>query len=714
MYLMYYKLILLLVISAVSVHAHAKSQKILSHAQAGKIVADARGVVSALAEHLSYIVQPDQEEADVDAAIADKFSGPGRLFYNDQVEITLNPANARANTGPEKSKMLLYLKSFRNRFIPQAGDENSVKFEITANSDIFEGENSLFIYVYYNERFNGKYKDSILEPHKTPWLAELRIVEIGNGYRSYISSLEPQVGQDISSFKRVVISDEGNGSTVSGLEAAVSEGYYVAMLKKGQDALKRDLYGDAFYALSEARRGTAQASAAESSIRQINLTMTARGLDYFKDLSEQLIAKASRFEEAYQYNEAARCFNYAKEVRPDAAVKLEGRLQALGQRQEREHRLAALLDKEAYSEAISSYKTVISKEPENPYLLLGLARAYAGAGMEKDALTAFMQAKAKSPGTAEAYRQLASFYETQQSYGKAYDELVTYQSLTPPDAGDKKLLSRMAYDRGMQLFQEGKNGEAADSFKSALANDPANKGALVARASQYLYRRDFGNAEKAAAEALRGDNTYAPALYVKAQALEGAENLEDAIAAYQSAIAADPANFEYRNKLGCLQTTTHNYRDAENTFSICIGLSPRRRREIFQRQQAYWLRGKVYYLQNKNNEAIADYKTYEDSAQNIGDAFYLDYANLHIQKGTFSEAIAYLDKIKQKNVLSGMWLSRGIVYYLQANSGYSMLFERAFENIDKDIVRYAPRALEVYDHCSEFRKLCKNKKIRFD
>ena len=76
-------------------------------------------------------------------------------------------------------------------------------------------------------------------------------------------------------------------------------------------------------------------------------------------------------------------------------------------------------EKEKYEEAISNFKKIIEKYPNDFKSYINLGAAYALTFNYKDAITAFEKAIEINPSFAEAYNELGIVYATEEKYSQA-------------------------------------------------------------------------------------------------------------------------------------------------------------------------------------------------------------------------------------------------------------------------------------------------------
>lgn len=349
-------------------------------------------------------------------------------------------------------------------------------------------------------------------------------------------------------------------------------------------------------------------------------------------------------------------------------------------------------------------------------LHVGLARAYAALGQPEQAEAEFEAALHADPGFPEAYKWRGYFYKDHKDYRRAYDALAGYQARAE-DTADVNILSDMALCRGKLALAQNNIVQAAESFNAAIQYNPSNGEALIAQADLLRLQGEKGikAALKLVDEALRQDDKNAEAYAVRARIFESQADKEAAAEAYQSAIKFDKDNPRWYYELGKLQMEIKDKTDnsAILSFTTCMSIRNASREDALLQVQALWKRGKCYYLQNRNDEAEADYDAYRQKARMLPPQFKVDYANLLIKRARYDEALAAL---KQAGEKPETLLSLGILNYTRYptdESTYADYFTRAFrDGVSQEDVKNAPNMRMVYENCSLVKSLVK--KFRYN
>lgn len=682
------------------------------------IKSQAEQTVGDLVNLLNTVADPGNSDADLQDAIDNAVTADSRMrifFQGDfEADDDLDP-NIPADEAMGKD-IRAYLRQFRNFYIQNKA--LSIRYQITQVGDIHVGESHLYLKVFFNQIMNGKDRKGNEFPSKMAKVAEMQVVNIGGQYKTLISHLDRQTkAGDYGSTPVVTISDAAdNNVSDDGLATQRSESYYRVKLAEGTRLLGEGNYTEAYYSLKEAKRFAGTSSDAEARILELMAKMRSRNIEPTENLYNGLSARATALQEKYRYNQARTYLGYAMEVRPDAARNVAASMLALSQLQEKQQLLWDLLDKGAYTEAQSGFSAAIAKDKYNPMMHVGLARAYAATGQPEQADAEFEAALRADPGFPETYKWRGYFFKDRRDYGKAFDAFAGYQARAE-DTGDLSILSDMALCRGKLAMAQNNVVAAAEAFNAAIQANPANTEALIAQADLLRLQGDKGikAALKLVEDALRQDDKNADAYAVRARIFESQANKAAAADAYQNAIKFDKDNPRWYYELGKLQMEIKDKTDnsAILNFTTCMSIRNVSREDALLQVQALWKRGKCYYLQNRNDEAEADYAAYRQKARLLPTQFKVDYANLLIKRARYDEALTTL---KQAGEKPEALLSLGILNYTRYptnEDAYADYFTRAFrDGVSQEDVKNAPNMRMVYDNCALVKSLVK--KFRYN
>jgi Flp pilus assembly protein TadD len=129
----------------------------------------------------------------------------------------------------------------------------------------------------------------------------------------------------------------------------------------------------------------------------------------------------------------------------------------------------AYFQAQRYGESIGEYSNLAQLEKPNFDLLIDWALAYDGAGRYDEAIEKLKQAASIEPG-AHVYSQLGIEYAKQGNYSEALDALAIAIQSNPSFMGGISY-----FTRGNVYAKLGRNAEAAEDYRRAIALDPQNQ-----------------------------------------------------------------------------------------------------------------------------------------------------------------------------------------------------------------------------------------------
>lgn len=130
------------------------------------------------------------------------------------------------------------------------------------------------------------------------------------------------------------------------------------------------------------------------------------------------------------------------------------------------------LQKRNFSRVITDANKYIKEHPDQPFFHTIISIAYLYTGDVKSALDILKAAEKKFPKDYQILFHLAKVYEEIPDYGKAVSYFTKSFEATPEEYRDAR--SDCLNDIGVNQYRMGLTEEAANSWKKALAIDPAN------------------------------------------------------------------------------------------------------------------------------------------------------------------------------------------------------------------------------------------------
>ena len=195
---------------------------------------------------------------------------------------------------------------------------------------------------------------------------------------------------------------------------------------------------------------------------------------------------------------------------------------------------AEMLQRGAFSNAVTNFRKVVEREPRNFEAQYNLAFAYLGWGRYSNAVEEFKKALSLQQSSSHAWVNLAVAYENM-----------------------------------------GKSGEALDALSKAVKADPGNMTARVNLASMYANNNKLKQAIDEYMNIVKMGHIQPEVLVNLAKCLVSAKRTDEAKNYFQEAIAADPNNVEARWELAHIFWKNEKNPDrALQELKLAIGARP--------------------------------------------------------------------------------------------------------------------------------------------
>ena len=193
-----------------------------------------------------------------------------------------------------------------------------------------------------------------------------------------------------------------------------------------------------------------------------------------------------------------------------------------------------LLERGAFSEAVSAFRGVVSREPDNFEAQFNLAFAYLQWGRNSNAIQEFKRALSYQPNNSEIWSNLA----------------ICYENL-------------------------GQSDQAIGALYKAVQYNPSNITARVNLAAMYHNANQYGKAIAQYKEVIQMDGTNEEALTNLAKCLTSTGKFAEAKNYLMQAVAANPNNGMARWELGNIYTKHEKNNDkAINEYKLAITADP--------------------------------------------------------------------------------------------------------------------------------------------
>lgn len=227
-------------------------------------------------------------------------------------------------------------------------------------------------------------------------------------------------------------------------------------------------------------------------------------------------------------------------------------------------------DKGQYPEAISSFRTVIQKNPQNILARFLLAAALEKIGNLEESMKEFQQVASQKPQFINVHNNIGTLYENLGEYEKALHEYQTDIRLHPD--------SPLSYNNlGVIFLIQKRYSDAKEQFKKVLTLEPDRPTQIVAHANLGIAYEMLGIYDLALEE-YQSSLTLDPAYLL---ARMGAGNIflktnqpEKAIQSWQKALENHPQNAEAHFNLGCTFLKQRNLNQAIEHLQKAIRLEP--------------------------------------------------------------------------------------------------------------------------------------------
>ncbi len=127
---------------------------------------------------------------------------------------------------------------------------------------------------------------------------------------------------------------------------------------------------------------------------------------------------------------------------------------------------------------------------------------------------------------------------------------------------------------GEVMAASGRAEDALDSFQLAVHFSPALAAARISLATALLARQSYAEAETECRVALKLDSTSTAGWYCLGNVLKSRGELEQAAAAYGTAVRADPPDVDALQQLAFVESRLGRYDDAHRDFRSLLALAP--------------------------------------------------------------------------------------------------------------------------------------------
>jgi Flp pilus assembly protein TadD len=196
----------------------------------------------------------------------------------------------------------------------------------------------------------------------------------------------------------------------------------------------------------------------------------------------------------------------------------------------------AMIQSGAYNEAVTAFRKVVTREPDNFEAQFNLGFSYLGWGRYSNAATELKKALSLNSRNAEVWSNLAIAYE---NLGRSSDAAGALQKAV--DLDPTNIVARL--NLGAMYANANQFGKAAAIFKQVIAIDGVNQEALMNLSKCYIGLGQIAEAKQYLKQASMGNPSNGEAHWELGNILWKKEkNLDEAIKEYQLGVKAQPSN----------------------------------------------------------------------------------------------------------------------------------------------------------------------------
>ena len=669
----------------------------------------ARETLLDLQEFFRFATDPTDPPSseDIEDAVAGKFSGDSKIFFNPVFEVDNDTDPANTTSGEKVLAIKQYLLSYRDRVKVAKDEAISIGNISVMDNNIYAGNPYNYIRVQYTLKMKGTTVNGKPLTLSRAMIATMSIVDQKNKFQTLISGIY-FANRELPENERIIpVSDRGADKQDEAQAVERPPAYFQAKLAKGIRYAADDDFVHAFYALSEAKNSSALASQVKAEFDKLNSRMRRKNYDNVEDLYTGLVAAAEKLGAQYRYDDAIHYYRYAREVNPIKSKEVNVAINDLRTKQTAEKTWLDLLERGAYDDARKGMEAAVRKDATNVNMLVALGRVQAAVGNKPAAENFFSSALRLDAENPAIYLWQGTSLLQLQDFDGASGALAKYKMYAQEEAVPETE-DYLNYAKGMMLVK-GKEYAAAIDMLSRSARPEASL--EVVRIYLIPQTRNFKAAERLTSDVLKKYPSNADAHYLQGRLLILASNAETisrnkelAIKEYEEAISYNPNNFAWQYELAELQLGKGLYKDAIRTYTICLEKSP-------SAIAALHGRGRCYALDGRDDEAQADFKIYLAKNPAPSPAFFVDYGRLLTRKGDYDAAGKMLQRAgDDKEAL----LASGVLSYAKNpadEQAYLALFKRAFvKGVSRESVSADPYIRKLYESNREFRKLMREHK----
>ena len=303
-----------------------------------------------------------------------------------------------------------------------------------------------------------------------------------------------------------------------------------------------------------------------------------------------------------------------------------------------------------FAEAESIYRQIISTDSKNfdALHMLGIVCSEKGSAAEAEQF--FRSALAANPASVPCHLNFALHHFKRRQYALAIEQFDRVLELSPNYGPAHS-------DRGCALAELGYMEEAAASHNKAVAIAPNVARVWCNRAFMHYKKRAFSAAHQDYDQALRcSNNSYPDAWNGRGNVLTDLRRYDEAIGAYDKALALKPDLAEAWNGRGNVCTRLRRYSDANAAYDKALSIRP-------DLAESWLGRGNVFAGERRHDDAIAAYERALSLRPDMAQAWN-GCGDVFIVLKRYDQASAAFDKALALNPNSAeAWMGKGARFF---------------------------------------------------
>lgn len=277
-------------------------------------------------------------------------------------------------------------------------------------------------------------------------------------------------------------------------------------------------------------------------------TAKARASETYAGVGERQLSEG-------EYDEAVKSFETALSYNPQNTAAVLAMSEALTRKGR------ALLEADSPDEASLAFKSAVEKDPKNAVAYSGLGLVSEKVSNYTDAAWNYERALVLDPKLTELYARLGSVYIRQGELAKA-DEMLQRAALSDPNDPSVQL------DLAFLELKANKGSVAVERMRRVVSRDSDSAEARYFLGAALAETGKEGDAESEYQKALAIDPGYVPALYDLGVAKYNDGRYAEAASSYETIALREPSNSLIRSNLGDAYRQLGDFEKANENYSV--------------------------------------------------------------------------------------------------------------------------------------------------